>query len=222
MNSAQSEVKFSVEKIKVLLVEDELNWQTVMKGLLRNEIDIIIVGTAMNRETAIKAVKENEIDVILMDINLSGNKCDGIYIAAEISQFSTAKIIMLTSLNEEEIIIDSFKAGAVNFILKEKYKEIPAIIRSTYNATTPMELLLKDYLRLKKEEQLKELTNAEKEIFGLIEEGYTQKQIQDKLYKSESTLKSQISQVLKKLGVKSSKEAVKKVKTRGLFNRGRN
>lgn len=210
---------FLVSKIKVLIVEDDPSWINVLESLLQLESDIVITAIATNKEFAIKAAKENDLDIILMDINLSGNNCDGIYAAAEIYNFSTAKIIMLTSLNESDIIMDSFKAGAVNFILKDNYNEISKAIVSIYNKTTPIELVLKDYLKLKEEEQLKELTPAEKEIFELIKSGYTQQNIKSKLFKSENTIKKQVGMILKKLGVKSSREAIKKVKMKGLFGK---
>ena len=82
-----------------------------------------------------------------------------------------------------------------------------------------MEALLKEFTRLKREEQLQVLTAAEREVFELIEDGYTQPQIQEKLYKAESTLKNQVNKMLKKLGVRSSKEAVEKVRRKGLWDR---
>ena len=209
-------------RIKVLIVDDDMDWIKIMKRFLREENDIAVVATAPNKDEALKSVKENEVDIILMDINLTGNKYDGIYLAAEITQLSKAKIIMLTAMSNEDIIVDSFKAGAVNFISKEEYINIPNIIRSTYKSITPLEVLLKDYSRLKEEEQLNELTPAEKEVFRCIEGGCTQAESQKRLFKSESTIKNQISQILKKLCVKSSREAVRKVKMKGIGEDGRN
>jgi NarL family two-component system response regulator LiaR len=210
-----------LNKIRVLLVDDNINWTKEMMKFLDKEEDIRVVAYAVNSEEALNSIKDNEIDVILMDINLTGNKYDGIYLTAEITQFSKAKIIMLTSLSNEDIIVDSFKAGAVNFISKEEYLSIPNIIRSTYKTITPLEVLLKDYSRLKTEEQLRSLSPAENEIFGLLEKGCTQIEIQKNLFKSESTIKNQIGQILKKLCVKSSKEAIKKVRMKGIDESGR-
>jgi NarL family two-component system response regulator LiaR len=84
-----------------------------------------------------------------------------------------------------------------------------------------MEALLKEFTRLKREEQLKELTAAEREVFDMIEQGYTQSQIGRMLHKTESTLKNQVNKLLKKLGVRSSREAVKKVRRKGLVMQSR-
>ncbi|WP_338130595.1 hypothetical protein [Cohnella ginsengisoli] len=61
-----------------------------------------------------------------------------------------------------------------------------------------MEALLKELRRLKREEQLQPLTAAEREVYVMLEEGYTHAQIERKLYKSESTLKNQVNKILKK------------------------
>ncbi|MCX7922238.1 MAG: response regulator transcription factor [Clostridia bacterium] len=206
-----------MDKIKILIVEDDPDWTKSMVNFLHKQNDIEVVATASNKQDAIKLANPEQVDVILMDINLTENKYDGIYAAAEIQQSKKVKIIMLTSLSDEDIITNSFNAGAVNYISKTNYKELPNAIRSTYKTTSPIEVLLKDYSRLKEEEQLKDLTPAEKEVFDLIKAGYTQSQIEKKLNKAESTLKNQVNKILKKLNVRSCKEALHKVKTRGLL-----
>ena len=102
--------------IKVIVVDDEQNWLIAISKLLNKEDDISVVGTANNKESVINLIKENlSFDVILMDISLSSNKYDGIETALEIKELKEdAKIIMLTSFENRELIIDSFTAGAVN------------------------------------------------------------------------------------------------------------
>jgi two-component system, NarL family, response regulator DevR len=209
----------NMSKIKLLIVEDDADWITALTSFLEKENDIDIVATVSDKENALKVIKENAIDIILMDINLTGNKCDGIFATSEICLNYKIKIIMLTNLNEEKLIIDSYTAGAVNFILKSNHYDILPAIRLAYNKESSLEILLKEYLRLKEEEQLKVLTSAEKEILKLVNEGYTHTQIQKKLYKSESTIKNQINKLLKKLDSSSMKEAIKKVKMKGLFEK---
>jgi NarL family two-component system response regulator LiaR len=208
-----------MDRINVAIVEDDLDWLKAITCFLGSNEDINIVWTADNKEKALDLAKKQFADVILMDINLSGNKFDGIYAAAEISRTEKSKIIMLTSLNGENIISDSFIAGAVNFISKTDYRKLPGVIRSAFYNSSPFEIVLKDYLRLKEEEQLKDLTNAEKEIINLMRKGYTQSQIENELYKSERTLKNQVNKMLKKMEVKNSREAVKKINFRGLFGK---
>ncbi len=214
MKEARSELKN--EHIKVLLVEDDPDWIKAMTAFLNHEDDILVVGAAMQSAEAIRLAQTLEFDVVLMDIQLTTGGMEGIYTAVEMHDIHPAKIIMLTSVNDEHVITQAFTAGAVNYIDKTRFKEIPQAIRSAYHHPSAMEALLKEFSRLKREEQLKELTAAEREVFELIEEGYTQPQMEQKLYKAESTLKNQVNKILKKLGVKSSKEAVERVRRKGL------
>ncbi|MFD0590269.1 response regulator [Paenibacillus sp. GCM10027627] len=205
-----------MEPIRVFLVEDDPDWLKLADKLIGAQPDMTVVGQAASRDEAIRSISELAVDVIVLDIQLSHNNLDGIKLATEIGQIKRVKTIMLTSISEENVIRDSFTAGAVNFIPKERFKEIPQAIRATYTNTSPIEVLLPEYSRLKREEQLSVLTPAEREVFDLIEQGYTQNKIGDRLFKSTFTIKKQVAQILKKLRVGSSKEAQLKVRNNGI------
>ncbi|MCX7922889.1 MAG: response regulator transcription factor [Clostridia bacterium] len=204
-------------KIKVMIVEDDPAWSSAMVEFLGREDDISITAIASTKDEAVQIATKADLDIILMDVNLSENEHDGIYAALEICQYKKTKIIMLTSLNKEEIIIDAFTAGAINYISKTNYREIPSAIRTAYSNTSPLEILVREFSRLKEEELLKPLTPTERELFGLLEKGYSKSQLEIKLNKSENTLKNQIRQIIRKLNTATSREAIKKVKSRGLF-----
>lgn len=208
-----------MDKIKVAIVEDDLEWLNIIKILLSNEEDIIVVGIVTNKEEALKLADAiNQIDIFLVDINLTENNLDGIYVALELKERGYAgKIIMLTSLNDADIIRTSFQAGVTDYFLKKNAPELSKLIRETYYERTPIEILANDYCRLKQEEQLNTLTPAEREVYELAEQGLTRTQIEKKLIKSENTIKSQIKNILKKMGVSSTKEAIKKVRSGGLL-----
>lgn len=208
-----------MKKIRIMIIEDDREWLEAMTAFLNNETDFTITAAVSGREDALQVVNDpsRPVDIILMDINLSGDNLDGIYLTAQINQIRKVKIIMLTSLTDEKVITDSFAAGAVNHIEKTNFKEIPTLIRNVYRHTSPIEILLQDYHRLKRMELLCDLTAAEREIFELVESGMTKSQIEKKLYKSASTLKTQVRNILKKLGVSSSKEAVMKVRMMGII-----
>ncbi|NBI27505.1 response regulator transcription factor [Chengkuizengella marina] len=206
-----------MNKIKILLVEDDIDWLQMISEFLNHEKDFQVTGKATSHYEALQLVTNTEFDIVLLDINLTKNQLDGIYTAVEISESNPdAKIIMLTSLNDEEIIKKAFTAGAINYVAKPDFEQLPHVIRFAFSHSHPMEVFKLEFHRLKREEQLQKLTPAEKEVFQHIEKGMTQTEIGKKLYKSESTLKNQVNKILKKLGVKSSKEAVKKVKRKGL------
>lgn len=206
-------------KIRVIMVEDDPDWLRIMADYLGKCGDIVLVGTASDRQEALQCIHEVPADVVLMDINLTENKRDGIAVALEIVGQIPIKVIMLTSLGEEQLITDSFAAGAVDYVSKDDYREIPAHIRQAVQQRSPLEVLLKDYVRLKREEQLKELTPAEREVFDLFEKGYTLTQIEEKMYKTHNTLRSQVKKILAKLRVKNRAEALKKVDSKGIYGK---
>jgi len=206
-----------MQPIKILITEDDPDWIKAMTAFLNKEADMLVVGAATSREEAVRLAGTLEFDVALMDICLTPGQVDGIYAAMELLEVRPAKVIMLTSLEEESVITKAFTAGAVQYVVKTDYRSLPQTIRTVMRSSNPMEVLLKEFARLKREEQLKELTGAERELFGLLEAGYTQREIGGKLYKAESTLKNQVNKMLKKLRVKSSKEAVEKVRRGGLM-----
>ncbi|GAA3402920.1 response regulator [Paenibacillus hodogayensis] len=204
---------------RVLIVEDDPDWIKAMTVFLNKEEDLLVVGAATSREEASKLAGTLEFDVALMDICLTPGRVDGIYAAMELieARQGQVKVIMLTSLDDESVITQAFTAGAVQYVVKSEYRTLPQTIRGAVRGVNPLEALLKEFARLKREEQLRELTGAERELFELLEEGYTQPQIGRRLFKAESTLKNQVNKMLKKLRVKSSKEAVEKVRRGGLL-----
>lgn len=206
-----------MNRINIFLVEDDPDWIKTMTVYLNAQEDMMVVGAAESSEQAIAMAAILSFDVVLMDIQLSAGRLDGIYAAAEIHELKPqAKVMMLTSLDDEQVITQAFTAGAVNYIEKSRFKELPAAIRSAVLHPGTMEVLLKEFARLKREEQLQGLTPAEREVFELMEEGYSHSQMEKKLFKTESTLKNQINKMLKKLGVKSGREAVEKVRRKGI------
>ena len=206
------------ETIKVFLVEDDPEWRKKITDTLSKQ-GMIVTGSVDDKGEALRLAGILEYDAIIMDLHRSGNPYDMVYTVAEICQNRTAKIIVLTSLDTEQAITDFFTAGAVSVVSKTEYQRIPHIIRAMYQQKTPLEVLLKEFSRLKEEEQLKVLTSAEMEIYRLMSQGYPQTQIAKILHKSEGTLKNQVTKILKKLDATSSKEAVKKVKMKGLLEK---
>ncbi|EHB67153.1 MULTISPECIES: response regulator transcription factor [Paenibacillus] len=204
--------------IQIFLVEDDPDWIKAMTVFLNGQEDMLVAGAAQTPEQAAAMARVLSFDVVLMDIQLTPGQLDGIYTAADILEIRPqAKVIMLTSMDDEQTITQAFTAGAVQYIEKARFKELPGAIRGALLHAGPMEALLKEFSRLKREEQLRGLTHAEREVFELMEKGYTHAQIEHKLFKSESTLKNQINKILKKLGVKSGKEAVEKVRRKGII-----
>lgn len=213
LETAGSCAKFPMNEIKVALVDDDSGWIKAMISFLNNEDDMRVVGTAVNPDDSIALAKKIGIDVFLVDVDLGINRLNGIEVAAQIMEICKCKIVILTCLKEEAFVTDAFAAGAVQFVSKEKFVEIPKVIREVYsNSFSPTQILAKSYFRLKQEELLKELTRKEREIYDLFSNGHSRNDIATKLVITNNTLKSQIKSIFKKLQVHSIKEAVTKIK----------
>lgn len=208
-------------KSAILLVEDDPVWRTMLTRFLNHESDMQVVQAVETKEAAILYCSCCNVDIVLMDLNLNGHNLDGIQATLELSLMNTtAKVIVLTALDADHIIIDTYTAGAVHYVNKCDFRNVPDLIRGVVNRLSPQDVLIRDYLRLKEAEQLNKLTVAEKEIVALSEEGVLRSQMFDKLGKTEGTLKNQITSILRKFDAKSLKEVVQMIKSRGLGGQG--
>ncbi|WP_131847502.1 response regulator transcription factor [Baia soyae] len=211
-----------MEPICVLLVEDDPRWQRGLTEYLMRQTDLCVVGHCATKEEAIQFASGMEkVDIILMDICLAGS-ASGIEATLEICQFHQAKVIMLTSLEDDHFILDSYGAGAVNYIVKSNFEEIPNMIRSTYYHNPQPRFankILKEFRRLVRFEksQLEMdkiqslLTPTEINILKLMVKECSQKEIAEELFISVGTVKKHVSSIMRKLECKSSQEVVKKV-----------
>ncbi|MED1742938.1 response regulator transcription factor [Brevibacillus borstelensis] len=213
-----------MEQIRVYIVEDDPVWRKGLIDFISKEADLSIVGEAAAKDDALAWFQDGEADVVLMDINLTENNLDGIETALALTEMGfELAIIMLTSLTAEEVIVESFSAAAVvNYISKSNFKEIPGAIRAAYQRQsaihpTAAAALRNEFMRLKSGEDQKLLSPAEKDILQLIHQGQTQSQIEQTLHITKRTIKNHINRILKKMGVKTSKEAAAKAKQKKLF-----
>lgn len=217
-----------MEKIRILIVEDDKDWLRGLAAFLSKFPDLIITATTETREEALQAARDFDVDVILMDIMLSGDMT-GIGLTEEVMQFSTARVIMLTSLEEKKTIFEAFQAGAIDYQIKSNFEEIPSVIRQAYSKKSPInaavaEQMREEFRRLKKLEQeykkkdMKSIiTPAELQVLEMIHQGKKQTEIADQSFVSIRTVKNHVNHILRKLGLKSSKEAADKAKENGLF-----
>ncbi|MCQ6557597.1 response regulator transcription factor [Paenibacillus mendelii] len=187
--------------IKVMLVEDDPFWQTHLADDLSHISDIEVVCTAANKEECLHAVQTFDIDVILMDINLTANHLDGLDAAQEIWQMpNPAKIIMLTSLQEAEVIVKSFQCGAANFINKSSLGDVVQAIRDAHANKSSIHPDAASSLI--HEIQLMALTPMERQVYELKKQGMNKIEIAQALQKSFNTVKTQLKSIRNKLSIR--------------------
>jgi two-component system response regulator DevR len=211
-----------MQPINVLLIEDDPVWLGIIGDHLNDHPHIQVVAKADNKEQAVQLATTGEYDVIVTDMMLSPTNLDGIDIATEVLKIRPAKIIVLTSLSRDEVIVESFAAGALNFINKRNYKDVAEAVISMHENrftihTDAVQTLMRDYQQLKQKEYDSMLTNTEKEILRFVHGGDSQQEIADKMFTALGTIKKHVSNILKKLNVKSSKDAADVAKKRNII-----
>ncbi|MEH7004229.1 response regulator [Priestia megaterium] len=192
------------ENIKVVLVEDDPFWQENISTYIEKEAnDIEVISIVDSKEKVLEVVeKERQIDVVLMDINLTEANLDGIEIIEMLSK-QEIKTIALTSINEEEVIIDSFESGAINYINKSSIYDIIAAIRQAVEGRNQIHSDAVGALlgKMREEKKLRRLTDSEKEVYKLEKKGYSKKDIAERLYKTFDTIKKHSKSWRRKLNV---------------------
>lgn len=187
-----------MEKIKIMLVEDDVRWQKDLADDLSSESDFEMIKVASRKEEAVEAARDLPLDIILMDINLTGNNLDGIDAAFEISQMNKPiKIIMLTALAETEVIVKSIENGAVNYVNKSSFRDIAAVIRKAHHNENSLHS--DATAAILREIRLQSLTPTEKKIFTLKEEGLTRKQMAQHFHTTMDTIATHIKNISRKL-----------------------
>lgn len=196
-------------KIKILIVDDEKLIREGLKIMLSTFDDIDVIGTAENGYKALEICKSKEIDVVLMDIRMKD--CDGVMGTRLIKeQFTKIKVIILTTFKDKEYIQDALKYGAFGYLLKDSSHEvIYEGIKTAYMGNMVVhpevanEILINSNYSLNNKEIGKyDFSDKEIQIIKYIAEGLTNKEISEKLYLSEGTIKNNITNILSKLNLR--------------------
>jgi DNA-binding NarL/FixJ family response regulator len=218
----------SSTSIRVMIVEDDPDWRRGLTAYLNSESDIEVIAEADEPEKALLLAGQMNPDIILLDIMLADNP-EGLRLASELSGITGARIIMLTSMEDRAFVVEAFRAGAVNYLVKSDFASIPDAVRkaaadqSAIDASAARQML-EEFRRLKKLEREYEvekfkrmLTPSEVQLLSMIHDGYSQTQIAEKSFLSVRTVKNHVNNILRKLGGKSSKEAAQQAKDKELF-----
>lgn len=147
--------------------------------------------------------------MILIDLNLNETNQDGIKVLMELKKVKNTPAIIFTCLEDRQSIMDAFNKGAIFYVFKKHLNVLPHTIRSIYYNPFPMDILLEQYHDNRNKLKISELTDTEKEVFELLQKGYSAVQIANIRNKSTDTIESQIKSILKKLDIKWRKEIKK-------------
>lgn len=195
--------------IKVLIVDDEKLIREGLKILLGSFPDINIVGTACDGEEAYKFCTTNEVDLVLMDMRM-GDK-DGVLGTKLINEYNPLiKVLILTTFKDREYIREALKYGASGYLLKDSSPEkIYEAIKASISGNVVIEpeiasqILSSSSINNVSVDLTKyELSDREISIIKLIADGLSNKEISEKLYLTEGTIKNNITTILSKLALR--------------------
>ena len=201
------------ETIRVFLLDDHEVVRRGVAALLSAEDDIEIVGEAGTADHALARIPAARPDVAVLDVRLPDG--DGVSVCREIrSQLPDLACLMLTSFDDEDALFEAVMAGAAGYVLKQIHgSDLVGAVRTVATgqslldprSTARMLQRLRD--RQEKQDPLKALTDQERHIFDLIGEGLTNRQIGERLYLAEKTVKNHISSIFAKLGMSRRTQA---------------
>ncbi|MFE9425787.1 response regulator [Kitasatospora sp. NPDC006697] len=211
---ADSSVAGVSNPVKVFLLDDHEVVRRGVHDLLDAEPDLTVVGEAATAEQAIARVPALRPDVAILDMRLPDG--DGVSVCRELrSRMPGLACLMLTSFDDEEALLDSIMAGAAGYVLKQiSGTDLVSAVRTVASGQSMLDpgatTRLMARLRGDASPQapaFPELTDREREILALIGEGLTNRQIGERLYLAEKTVKNHISRLLAKLGVERRVQA---------------
>lgn len=199
---------------KVLIVDDHEVVRYGLKELLKRYDYLEVVGEAQTIEETFALMEKYYPQIVIMDVRLKN--CSGIDCCREIlRQYPETNVIMLTSFAGDEVIVNSIRAGAKGFVLKdtgngELIRAIDAAIKGESMLDPMITNKLLNHLRKVPDqmyEQKSKLSKQERKVLALVSAGCTNKEIAKEIFLSEKTVRNYVSRLLSKLDLNNRAEA---------------
>lgn len=204
--------------ITIFLADDHTIVRQGLAKLLEAEPDLRVIGEAQNGREAVKKVQGLKPDLVIMDIAMP--LLNGIEATRQIKKFSPqTKIIILSMHSHDRYISELISIGASGYLLKDStggeiVKAISAAMKGdVYLSPSISRRVIEDYLTLKKKSSREDLytilSNREREVFQMIAEGHSTKEISGILFISPSTVKTHRSNIMEKLQINNISQLIK-------------
>jgi DNA-binding NarL/FixJ family response regulator len=196
--------------IRVLVVDDHEVVRTGLAALLDATVDLVCVGTAPGGEDALAEVERSSPDVVLLDLSMPGR--DGIWVTRALREAGrSVRVLVLTSFQEPERVLEVMRAGADGYLLKDAQAEqILDGVRAVAAGGAPLDptvarCLLGDIRQHVGHDD--DLTDREREVLELVRQGLPNKSIARRLHITERTVKAHVTHILQRLGVSDRTQA---------------
>jgi DNA-binding NarL/FixJ family response regulator len=201
--------------VRIVVADDQEVVRAGFAALLDTQPDLNVVATACDGAEAVRVCRDRHPDVVLMDVRMP--EMDGIEATRQLSADRGApRILMLTTFDLDEHVYDALAAGASGFLLKdataERLFDAVRVVAAGEALLAPSvtRRLIGEFARLRRPAPttLAELTPRETEVLQLVAEGLSNAEIAGRLVVGEETVKTHVSRVLRKLGLRDRAQAV--------------
>jgi DNA-binding NarL/FixJ family response regulator len=211
--------------VRIVVVDDQEVVRAGFAALLGTQADFTVVGTAADGAEALQVCRDRHPDVVLMDVRMP--TMDGVEatarLTAEASDGPVPRVVILTTFDLDEHVYDALSAGASGFLLKdvtaERLFDAVRIVAAGGALLAPKvtRRLIAEFVRQRPrpaaepsrgEALIGALTPREVEVLRLVAEGLTNAEIAGRLFLGEETVKTHVSRVLRKLGLRDRTQAV--------------
>jgi len=220
-------MKHSGQPIQVLIVDDQVLFREGLKTLLETHDDVEVIGVAGNGTEALEVAVVKQPDVILMDLNMP--VMNGVEATRELLQKQAeARVLVLTTFDDDERIFEALKAGAKGYLLKDTpsvqlVEALRTVIRGgSYLQPSIASKVVAELNRLSAPKAapvtlVEPLSQREEEVLRALAGGMSNKEIGNALHLAEGTVKNHVSNILGKLGVLDRTQAALKARDLGLL-----
>ena len=212
--------------IRILLADDQALVRGGFRLILDSEPDLQVAAEAEDGEAAVERAVETRPDLVLMDIRMP--KLDGIEATRRVlERLDATRVLILTTFDLDEYVVDAFRAGASGFLLKTAPPhQLVAAVRTVHEgdallAPASTRHLIEHYARPPEHTPaLADLTAREREVLVLVARGLSNAEIAERLVVEPSTVKSHVASLLTKLDVRDRVQAVVYAYERGVVRAG--
>ncbi len=207
--------------IRILIVDDHPVVRDGLRGIFAGEDGFEVVAEAENGADAVARAKAHDPDVVLMDLRMP--EMDGVAAIGELTKAEVrARVLVLTTFDRDSDVLPAIEAGATGYLLKDAPRdELLRAVRSAAAGETVLSPTVASRLLDQARQPVKEtVSQRELEVLQLVSAGATNREVAERLFISEATVKTHLLHIYAKLGVNDRAAAVGAAFERGLLTPG--